>query len=150
YKEYAKLIKPLVCDTGMLLDEYLQADKKVLFEGAQGAMLDIDYQPKLMNRLLVIISLLTAMTTLPMAASSVQEMNDDAITEVIDNSPTIKPVTGGLEITVSDGKAHEFYIYSITGQLVKRVKADYTLTVELPQGYYIVKCSSWSKKIVVR
>ena len=43
YKEYAKLIKPLVCDTGMLLDEYLQADKKVLFEGAQGAMLDIDY-----------------------------------------------------------------------------------------------------------
>lgn len=103
-----------------------------------------------MNRLLVIISLLTAMTTLPMAASSVQEMNDDAITEVIDNSPTIKPVKGGLEITVSDGKAHEFYIYSITGQLVKRVKADYTLTVELPQGYYIVKCSSWSKKIVVR
>ena len=100
-----------------------------------------------MNKLLVIISLLTAMTTLPMAASSVQEMNDDAI---IDNSPTIKPVTGGLEITVSDGKAHEFYIYSITGQLVKRIKADYTLTVELPQGYYIVKCSSWSKKIVVR
>lgn len=43
YKEYAKIIKPLVCDTGLLLDEYLQADKKVLFEGAQGAMLDIDY-----------------------------------------------------------------------------------------------------------
>lgn len=43
YKEYAKMIKPLVCDTGLLLDEYLQADKKVLFEGAQGAMLDIDY-----------------------------------------------------------------------------------------------------------
>lgn len=43
YKQYAKIIKPLVCDTGMLLDEYLQAGKKVLFEGAQGAMLDIDY-----------------------------------------------------------------------------------------------------------
>ena len=43
YKEYAKEIKPLVCDTGMLLDQYLQEDKKVLFEGAQGAMLDIDY-----------------------------------------------------------------------------------------------------------
>lgn len=43
YKEYAKIIKPLVCDTGMLLDQYLQEDKKVLFEGAQGAMLDIDY-----------------------------------------------------------------------------------------------------------
>ena len=43
YKEYAKTIKPLVCDTGILLDQYLQEDKKVLFEGAQGAMLDIDY-----------------------------------------------------------------------------------------------------------
>ncbi len=43
YKEYAKVIKPLVCDTGLLLDKYMQADKKVLFEGAQGAMLDIDY-----------------------------------------------------------------------------------------------------------
>ncbi len=43
YKEYAKAIKPLVCDTGAYLDEQLQAGKKVLFEGAQGAMLDIDY-----------------------------------------------------------------------------------------------------------
>ena len=43
YKEYAKIIKPLVCDTGLLLDQYMQDNKKVLFEGAQGAMLDIDY-----------------------------------------------------------------------------------------------------------
>lgn len=43
YKEYAKQIKPMVCDTGVLLDEALRAKKKVLFEGAQGTMLDIDY-----------------------------------------------------------------------------------------------------------
>ncbi|EMD17077.1 adenylosuccinate synthase [Eggerthia catenaformis OT 569 = DSM 20559] len=43
YKEYAKKMKPLVCDTGALLDEALLNHKKVLFEGAQGAMLDIDY-----------------------------------------------------------------------------------------------------------
>ena len=43
YKEYAKIMKPLVCDTGLLLDQYMQDNKKVLFEGAQGAMLDIDY-----------------------------------------------------------------------------------------------------------
>ena len=36
YKEYAKIIKPLVCDTGILLDQYLQENRKVLFEGAQG------------------------------------------------------------------------------------------------------------------
>lgn len=43
YKEYAKVIKPMVCDTGILLDEAFQAKKKILFEGAQGTMLDIDY-----------------------------------------------------------------------------------------------------------
>ncbi len=43
YKEYAKVIKPYVCDTGEFLDEAFDANKKVLFEGAQGTMLDIDY-----------------------------------------------------------------------------------------------------------
>ncbi|MEG0368187.1 MAG: adenylosuccinate synthetase, partial [Coprobacillus sp.] len=43
YKEYGKVIKSMVTDTGLLLDEYFQEGKKVLFEGAQGTMLDIDY-----------------------------------------------------------------------------------------------------------
>jgi adenylosuccinate synthase len=43
YKEYAKIMKPLVCDTGAYLDDAFRDNKKVLFEGAQGTMLDIDY-----------------------------------------------------------------------------------------------------------
>lgn len=43
YKEYAKILKPMVCDTAILLDEAFKQGKNVLFEGAQGAMLDIDY-----------------------------------------------------------------------------------------------------------
>lgn len=43
YKEYAKVIKPLVKDTGELIEEYYEAKKNILFEGAQGSMLDIDY-----------------------------------------------------------------------------------------------------------
>ena len=43
YKEYAKIIAPMVCDTGVVLDECFQTGKNVLFEGAQGTMLDIDY-----------------------------------------------------------------------------------------------------------
>lgn len=43
YKDYANKMKPLVCDTGYFLDEAFRNDKKVLFEGAQGSMLDIDY-----------------------------------------------------------------------------------------------------------
>ena len=43
YKEYAKQIKEYVCDTGLVLDEALMNGTNVLFEGAQGSMLDIDY-----------------------------------------------------------------------------------------------------------
>ncbi len=43
YKEYAKIIKPYVQDTSLLLDNALRNNENVLFEGAQGTMLDIDY-----------------------------------------------------------------------------------------------------------
>ncbi len=43
YKEYAAFLKPMVCDTAIVLDEAFQKGKTVLFEGAQGTMLDIDY-----------------------------------------------------------------------------------------------------------
>jgi len=42
YKEYAKIIKPYVQDTSILLNRMFEEDKKVLFEGAQGALLCID------------------------------------------------------------------------------------------------------------
>lgn len=41
--ELGKLIKPFACDTFMLLDHAFSSGKKVLFEGAQGILLDIDY-----------------------------------------------------------------------------------------------------------
>lgn len=43
YKEYAKIIKPMVVDTALVLDKAFVENQKVLFEGAQGTMLDIDY-----------------------------------------------------------------------------------------------------------
>ena len=43
YAEYAEKLRPFVADvTGYLLDA-VDAGKKILFEGAQGALLDIDY-----------------------------------------------------------------------------------------------------------
>lgn len=42
YKEYAKILKPLVCETGHLLAQELQNGKTAVFEGAQGVMLCID------------------------------------------------------------------------------------------------------------
>jgi adenylosuccinate synthase len=43
YRALAEQIKPLVCDTAHLLNEMIREGKSVLFEGAQGTMLDIDH-----------------------------------------------------------------------------------------------------------
>jgi len=43
YVEYARVLKKYVCDTAYLLDQAFMQEKTVLFEGAQGTMLDIDY-----------------------------------------------------------------------------------------------------------
>jgi adenylosuccinate synthase len=39
----AELIRPLVCDTAVLLADAMTHGKRILFEGAQGTMLDIDH-----------------------------------------------------------------------------------------------------------
>ena len=43
YNGYAERLAPYVCDTISLLNDELDAGKKILFEGAQATMLDIDY-----------------------------------------------------------------------------------------------------------
>lgn len=43
YEGYAERLRPFVCDTITLLNDQIDAGKKVLFEGAQATMLDIDY-----------------------------------------------------------------------------------------------------------
>lgn len=43
YRRMAEKIQPLVCDTALFLNDSIIAGKRVLFEGAQGTMLDIDH-----------------------------------------------------------------------------------------------------------
>ena len=43
YEAFAERIRPMVCDTAALLNAAIRAGKAVLFEGAQGTMLDIDH-----------------------------------------------------------------------------------------------------------
>ena len=43
YCGYADRLRPYVCDTCALMHEILEADKKILFEGAQAAMLDLSH-----------------------------------------------------------------------------------------------------------
>ncbi len=42
YVEYAKRLKPYIKDTGVMVYESLKKGEKVLFEGAQGSLLDVD------------------------------------------------------------------------------------------------------------
>ncbi|NEY18591.1 adenylosuccinate synthase [Bacillus ginsengihumi] len=42
YYEYGQQFKQYVCDTSVVLNDALDAGRRVLFEGAQGVMLDID------------------------------------------------------------------------------------------------------------
>lgn len=43
YMEIASKIGHMICDTSNLVNEALLTDKKILFEGAQGMMLDVDH-----------------------------------------------------------------------------------------------------------
>jgi len=43
YESYARRLRPIVGDASLLVDEALQAGKAVLFEGAQGTLLDLDH-----------------------------------------------------------------------------------------------------------
>src|SRR5213079_1165440 len=42
YESYAQRLRPIVGDASLLVDEALREGKEVLFEGAQGTLLDLD------------------------------------------------------------------------------------------------------------
>jgi adenylosuccinate synthase len=43
YEGFAERIRPMVCDASVMLNNAIRAGKTVMFEGAQGTMLDIDH-----------------------------------------------------------------------------------------------------------
>lgn len=42
YNAYAVRLKPYACDTGVIIYDAIKANKRVVFEGAQGTLLDLD------------------------------------------------------------------------------------------------------------
>ncbi len=43
YSAYGEKLKPYICDTALFLNEQIKKKKAILFEGAQGSFLDIDF-----------------------------------------------------------------------------------------------------------
>lgn len=80
----------------------------------------------------------------------------DMIHEITESGRTsdVLPGNGTLTLRVNRDSDHpvRFMIYSITGQMVKTtdLAPGEELTVDLPQGYYIVKTAQWSKRVTVK
>lgn len=70
---------------------------------------------------------------------------------VSDRMPTVTVDKGFIELTAPDSEIVKFEIFSITGQLIKSltVKGS-TVKVDLPKGFYIIKCDSWTKRVMLR
>ncbi len=93
------------------------------------------------------IALMFAVAVFAAAPASYVAADDRIEVETVESAAV--SVTGGIQLTA--GKRVNFEIYSITGQRVKSVAVeDATVKVELPKGCYIVRCSDWSKKVIVK
>lgn len=99
---------------------------------------------KCMTKILLLIASIAAPTVMEASPAPRQwTMNQN-------DSPKVSVAQGCLVISAATDCDAAFEIYSITGQLVKRVKlANGTATVELHRGCYIIRCQNWSKKVVV-
>jgi hypothetical protein len=64
--------------------------------------------------------------------------------------PDIMVGEGMLTLKAATGKSETFHIYGITGQLIKRLDIKAGDSAQLQRGVYIVKCSHWARKIMVK
>ncbi len=99
-----------------------------------------------MYRILAIMLTLFALSCHPAMAQS-----DDVKEEIVEQQPQLKAAEGRITLSVGADASYTFYIFSITGQLLKRIDVSKeSVDVELPSGCYIVKCTKWSKKVIVK
>lgn len=106
-----------------------------------------------MKKILYASILSLALATAAPVAEAVTVPDVEAMSRVdISSAPGVKTVEEGVELSASASESTTFMIYSITGQLVKKVvvSASTHETVSLPGGCYVVRCQAWAKKIVVR
>lgn len=99
---------------------------------------------KILLALILAASSASVVTPVVAAASAVE-------TPVAENA-MVKLHAGAIELIASGDEAVHFQVYSITGQMVKSVDvaAGMSVMLDVPSGYYIVKCPMWSKRVVVK
>ncbi len=103
-----------------------------------------------MKRFLAYILILVALGSTGVVASGAAPQGGAGVELVAESVATVSAGVG--EMTISTEQTQRFYIFSITGQMIKSVEisAGEHRVIDLPNGCYIVKCAQWSKKVVVR
>jgi len=104
-----------------------------------------------MRRVLYILTLCLAVGAahaLPVPDTFMPQQRIESVT----SGPAAQGGAGRIILSAGNSDAI-FSIYSITGQLIKTVKvsSDQRTSIDVPKGFYIVKCSNqWSRKVVVK
>lgn len=103
-----------------------------------------------MKKILLILAMALALTASGVGAMAMPAPAQGVESSLPAGGPSVKALNGGVELSVPDG-VETFVFYSITGQVIKQVQVSAGIvTVDLPRGCYIIKCSRWSKKVVVK
>ena len=104
-----------------------------------------------MKRFFISAIICIGISVIGVANNSASNSADENISSAIVEQPTISTLSGGISLTTPSDKPTKFLIYSITGQVIKTITVSSgEVIVELPKGYYIVKCENWSKQAIVR
>lgn len=71
--------------------------------------------------------------------------------DTVVSSTSVYSGNGMIVLNNNSEEAVTFNIYSITGQMIKSVTIQGgNSNVDLPKGFYIVKCNQWSKRVIVK
>lgn len=84
-------------------------------------------------------------------SSAVYAFPTQTSSTITNNQASVKASSGAITLTANSEEPVCFQIFSITGQAVKTITLSQgSTTIELPRGYYIVKCDCWSKTVIVK
>lgn len=104
----------------------------------------------MMRKLFVILMLsLVCGFALNMSAADTGDESKGADTFV--SGVSVYSGNGVIVLNNNSEEAVTFNIYSITGQMIKSVTIQGgNSNIDLPKGFYIVKCNQWSKRVIVK
>lgn len=94
---------------------------------------------------------LIASVTMPSIATATGDYRQNTVNVSESGAPSVSASAGAIELSCGAIQTVKFQIFSITGQLVKSVTVTGgTVKIELPKGFYIVKCESWTRRVMVK